>query len=492
MKKKKLFAIGIISIITLIFSTCTKDKGELDYTSNGYPKEVEKIIINKCATSGCHNDISYMAAGGLNLSSWEKLFDGANNKNIPVIPYRTDLSFLLPFINTYSDLGSQLSPTMPVGKPPLSREEVITIRDWIASGAPNANDYVKFSDNPNRSKIYVSNQGCDLVAVFDAKTKSLMRYVNVGNSGAIEVPHSVVVSPDGQFWYADFVGIPYFQKHRCSDDTKVGELNLVDVGWHTMSISGDSKYAFAIHWDGNGKVALIDLTDFSVVQIYQGSGLFIYPHGSALNQNGSIGYVTASSGNFIYKINMADPNNPDITEVVLQPGDISSSSNDQFKPHQIGFSPDYSNYFVSCETTNEVRVFNSSNDSLIAIIPTCKIPEEMSFSTTTPYLFVTSFKDTSTFSPNTGCVTIINYQTKTFVKNIYTGFQPHQLRVDDADGYVFVANRNISMSGPAPHHVSSCTGRNGYATAIDLNTLELVPNFKVELSVDPYSVSIRN
>lgn len=42
------------------------------------------------------------------------------------------------------------------------------------------------------------------------------------------------------------------------------------------------------------------------------------------------------------------------------------------------------------------------------------------------------------------------------------------------------------------HHASSCNGRNGYVTAIDLNTLQLVPEFKAEVSVDPYGYSITN
>jgi hypothetical protein len=61
---------------------------------------------------------------------------------------------------------------------------------------------------------------------------------------------------------------------------------------------------------------------------------------------------------------------------------------------------------------------------------------------------------------------------------------------------VFVANRNQTTGGPAPHHSSNCGGKNGYITFIDMNTLELVPygtSFKkVEVSVDPYSIAVRH
>lgn len=480
---------GIIFI--LLFASCTYDKIEPKYDTFGYPEDVGKIMITQCAVTGCHDNISNDAAAGLNLTTWEKLFEGARNKNMAVIPYCSELSFLLPFVNTYSDLGTQLLPTMPVGKSPLSREEVLTLRNWVSNGAPNDDGYVKFSDNSERRKIYVANQGCDLVSVFDAETKSLMRYVSVGRHSAIEVPHTITVSPDGKFWYVVFINNTYIEKYRCSDDVKVGEINLGIPGWHTVSISGDSKFAIAVHWDINGAIALIDLTSFHVIQVYSGTGMFYLPHGCALNQNGTIGYVTAQSGNFVYKLNMTDPDNPDITFQVLNLGDIPNPYNNQVNPHQVKFSPDYSSYYVTVEARDEVRVFNSANDSLIAVIPTCKYPQELTFSTSTPYLFVTSYADAISFAPKIGAISVINYQTNSFVRNIYSGYQPHQLVVDDVNGYAFVANRNVSSGGPAPHHNATCIGRNGYATAIDLNTLNIVPNFKVELSVDPYSVAIR-
>ena len=75
---------------------------------------------------------------------------------------------------------------------------------------------------------------------------------------------------------------------------------------------------------------------------------------------------------------------------------------------------------------------------------------------------------------------------------VHTGFQPHGLVVDDARELVYVAHRNVNSSGPPPHHSTECAGRNGYVTMIDLNTLELVSEYKVEVSVDPYSVALRN
>ena len=54
-----------------------------------------------------------------------------------------------------------------------------------------------------------------------------------------------------------------------------------------------------------------------------------------------------------------------------------------------------------------------------------------------------------------------------------------------------ISNRNVNPGGPAPHHVSECGGRNGFVKFIDLNTLEFIPDYRPELSVDPYSVAAK-
>ena len=116
------------SCFAVFLFSCTRDAPAVDLEAGGYPNEIGKIFLSKCAVSGCHNDISKEAAGGLSLTSWSKLFEGANGSAV-VIPYRQDFSSLMYFINTYPDLGPALEPQMPIEGTALTREEVITIRD---------------------------------------------------------------------------------------------------------------------------------------------------------------------------------------------------------------------------------------------------------------------------------------------------------------------------------------------------------------------------
>lgn len=476
----------LLSAAVFVFSSCKKDKGTPDY--EGYPKEIGEIITGKCAVSGCHNSTGSGAAAGLDLSSWEKLFKGSDHNSV-VIPYRADQSCLFFSVNTFDDLGHKEEPTMPRNRLPLNKNEVLTIKNWINKGAPDINGLVKFSDNVNRRKIYVANQGCDLVTVFDAQSKLIMRAIDVGNSSQTEAPHDMIVSPDGQYFYISFYSNDIFQKYSTNTNSKIGELVMPDMMWHSIAISGDSKYAITSHWDANGKVALIDLTNMKIILTYQGSNLFVWPHGCELNYDGSIAYITSQMGNFIYKVNLADPQNPDISQIPLQTGE-TPSANGIYKPYTVKYFPDYSKYAVTCQGTNELRIFDASTDSLLNIIKTTGVPQLMSFSNKLPYLFVSCMEDTAN-TQTTSRVDVINYNSRQMLAAVFTGTQPRGIVVDDDNNCVWVANRNISPVGWAPHHTTSCAGNNGYITIIDMNTLELIPGWEAEVSVDPYSIAIR-
>ena len=480
MQTSKYFLIlGVFSLL-VFWSACKYDvEPEPEPFNDGcYPPEVAEILVKKCATAGCHNTISKEAASGLDLSSWEAMFQGNRNGAV-CIPFRSDQSTLFFYINTDTLQGPVSQPTMPFNAPPLTAQEIQTIKNWIDAGAPDCQGRVKFADNPSRSKFYVANQGCDLVTIHDAETKVAMRCVNVGNSAAIESPHMIRTSPDGQYWYVSFIKGNVLQKFRTSDDAFVGEAVISSGSWNTFAISPDGTKAWVVDFATIGRVAYVDLVNMQLLATYQDGSNIFNPHGSAVSPNGNFLYVTGQVGNKIYKFDLSDPMIPDYSDI-----NIITSGGPTADPHELAFSPDGSKYFVTCQGRNEVRVFNAVNDAPLATIATAAFPLEMTMSPSNNLLFVSCEAGNS--------VSIIDMGSLTHVKDLFVGFQPHGLAVDEDGGVVYVANRNTSTSGgPIPHHTSSCGGRNGYLTMISLNTLNLVPSFKMELSVDPYSVFVR-
>ena len=121
-----------------------------------FPEDIARILVDRCATSGCHNEASYTGAGGLLLDSWTHLFEGGNNGAV-VIPYSPENSSLLYFVNTDAAIDITATPTMPYNETPLSKEEYTLLRDWIAQGAPDKNGNIPFAENaPLRQKVYVT------------------------------------------------------------------------------------------------------------------------------------------------------------------------------------------------------------------------------------------------------------------------------------------------------------------------------------------------
>jgi len=473
----------LIIFIVMCFNSCIKDKGISD--AREYPAEIGKIVVNKCATSGCHIDKSKGGAGGLSMETWDKLFEGGNGSAC-IIPFRPDYSTFHFYINTFPDLGVTLSPNMPYNKPALSREDVELLKAWITAGAPNKDGKIKFADDPNRKKFYVTNQGCDVVTVFDQQTLLPMRYINVGSNPGIESPHMVRVSPDDDYWYVIFLGGNYLEKYKTIDDSFVGRALIGPGYWNTFIISSDSKKAYCIDLSSGGKITTVDLNTLSATTL-QG---FNYPHGCALNSTDDILYVTQQTNSSkLYKIPVDDFSA--LSEINL----YTTLPAKPLNSHELRFTPDGSKYFVTCQGTSEVRVFQTGTDALLAIIPVGDMPSELSFSKTTNHLFVTCMEDLVNFPGKRGSVAIINYETNTLEKFIYTGHQPHGIEVDDDRKLVYVINRNATTDGPAPHHTGECGGRNGNVSFIDLTTLSLLTSGssskKVEISVDPYSVSIR-
>lgn len=474
-----------ISFFFLV-SGCTKDKGYI--TRGNYPSEIDRIVSTNCAVTGCHTSQSSAAAGGVNLENWEALFRGSQNGS-PVIPYNSRFSPLMYFINTYADLGLQSKPTMPLNKPPLSREEVMEIRNWIDNGAPDAGGKIKWAEDPGRNKLYVVNQGCDLVMVLDAATGLPMRAIEVGTSFSTDAPHQVRVSPDGQFWYVVYLNSNFMQKFRCSDDTYVGDIPLTPraanlttdpsqdaLDWNAFVISADGKRAYCTSWTQSGKVSVVDLENMRFVRWLGGQ---YYPHGIALNAAGDKLYVTAQTGNFITELDTA------LSDSQLIPLEGSVNYSSSLDIHEAVLSPSGSELWVTCQGTDEVRVLDLHTRTVKAIIPTADYPQEMIYSKINGKYYV-SCDGLNEKGEKQGVIMEIDAANFS-ARQINCGDDPHGIAINSLTNELYVLSRNIGSAGTPPHHGSVCNGKNGYVSFIDIHTFRVKPG-TFELSVDPYFI----
>jgi len=489
MEPRRIKYLYYLVAILILLQSCTHDPALPGLTDSGYPQNVGTIILTKCAISGCHNNLSYINSADLNLSTWDGLFNGSSLTGSIVIPYRPDFSSLCYFTNVDSSLGVISLPTMPIGKAPLTRDEYIILRDWIANGAPNTKGAIKFADNPSRTKFYITNRQCNVITVIDAQSQLQMRYVNVGNGTDARYPINVQVAPDRKYWYVSFfTSTGIVQKYSADNDELTGELNLGSGTWASFVITSDSKYGYFADNEIPGRIEYVDLQNNTVLATYTFGGNFKYLTSIILNEQQKKLYVGTANGNFIYNIDITNPLSPTIREMAID-GTNTIHYQSSLDPIQLLADINSNTCYIACQASNEIRVFDMTHDSLTCIIPLEESPAFISYSNVAHKLFVSCPDDITTFSGNRGSVSVIDTKTNTAIKKINSGYQPYGMADDDRDNIIAVVNSNIS--GPGSHHASGCGTKNGNVSFIDINTLTLIPNKQLIMAVFPYSIGYR-
>jgi DNA-binding beta-propeller fold protein YncE len=156
-------------------------------------------------------------------------------------------------------------------------------------------------------------------------------------------------------------------------------------------------------------------------------------------------------------------------------------------------TPNYKKLFITCESTNEVSIMDAYTDAILDSIRTGTKPQEIAFSQSKPYVFITCMEDAANTRPGCkGSVYVINYNTHEVVTVLYGDFyQPHGIAVDDRYGKIYIASSNSSTLGPAAHHATACDGNAGWYSVYDLNTLAPLNNKRYQVTVMPYSAATR-
>ncbi len=496
--------LGFISACCLLAVACkhTIKNDDLLAESN-YPFDVAKIIVNKCATSGCHNAQSGPNSNGIILDTWEHMFYGGNHGAI-VVPYSTDYSPMLFYINVDSNLGPVATPSMPynatstIVNPPLSKNEYLTIKNWIANGAPDKDGHIAFEDNAaTRQKIYVTQQmpSQSMVAVIDAEKQVVMRYIPLGTGQQNGLPHCIRVAPAGDYAYVCMYTGRSIKKIDCATDKVVGEASLdfrntpaatipEVANWNVVYVYDNGKKLLVSKTDADGALVAVDAATMTQTANFYTSNFMSYPHGIASNAAGDTLFVTAQSGNWVYRW----PYGAFPRQVPLDPG-----SSIMTQPHEIIMSPDNSKYFVACQNTNDVRVFDAHVDTLMGIIPVGKYPQELAISTKYPYLFVSCTLDPASCNKCMGSVAIINYENLELVKKIEGVFnEPHAVAVDDRSNSFYIISRNQDpVNGLPSHHCIGGNCKSGWYEVYNMATLKSSTGKRCQLLPDPYSADTR-
>ncbi|MCS6895446.1 MAG: hypothetical protein NZZ60_04775 [Bacteroidia bacterium] len=410
------------------------------------------------------------ASSELDFTSWDSLFYGPSREIPLVVPYDTQWSHLLWKVNPDSTWGPISTPTCP---PPtsdrknlLSGEELEVLRSWIARGAPAADGRLPWGETLTRSrrKSFVCASGSDVVAVFDLDSYHLLRQIPVGiRPGQIESPHYIQISPDRKFFYVTLIAGAAVEKYRTDNYEKVGRVEVGPDPAH-IEFSADGKYAIITHFTDVAptKLTLLDAENMRVLDTLHDpfAQILARPHGLWITPDFRYAYVTANAGNYITKVEISPDRQRfiDFHQIPLVPGTLPQIDQ-RWGPYQILAEPSGRYYFVSCDASNEVRVFLRTNDSLVAVLPTAAAPKLMTYQD--GLLFVACLKAQAPLlqGDKLGAVAVIDAERLRVLTHIYgAGHLPRGIGTDPIRKKLFISYENTAGTDPPHHYLGGIAG----------------------------------
>lgn len=484
----------IFSFLSLLCFAC---KHQPVVEKSNFPANIEKIIQSNCTNSGCHNG---NIAGELNLTTWQKAFQGSENAGADIVPYSPNWSYLFQHVNHFTDLGLYVEdgamPPLPYEK--LSREDVLTIRQWITEGAKNANGQTYWANREvsTHDKVFILCAGSDLIAVIDISSNKIMHYIPVGiKPDKTETPHYIKLSPDGQYIYISLIEGQSIEKYRTDNYAFVGRVQVTGEP-ALIEVNNEGSRLLISQWNNDDQLPSISLIDANSMTIleeaYANAPL---AHGLTVSNDFRTIYLLPNGANFYARYTLTPDLNHFESEdkFTLDPSEPIPSPSNKYYPYQGVFDEANARLFVCCKNTLEVRVYNTNTNTLITTIPTDSTGRLMVYDADSKRLFVAcaTAKNTAEQGAIRGCIVVINTETLTLEKKIYNvGHRPHGLKVDKKHNRLYVSSEN-SGGVDVPHHPTQGThSPPGKFNVVDLATLSVLFDMETDIAEFPSSVEV--
>ncbi len=433
-----------------------------------YSKHVQPILTTTCGGSGCHLGVD--EGGGLKVDNWERVMAGSKDFGAVVIPYASARSHLFQHINIDSTLGPLATPLMPLGRDPLTLEQILTIKRWIDEGAMNDKGEVALA-GPDRPRVLVTGQNEDMVTAIDLRTKLVMRYLDVGEShgGPSESPHNVVFSPDRKYFYVNMIAAGFVEKYDSRTLKKIGSVRVGSAPAQVV-VTRDGSTLYVSNFDVTLSqlfINRVDAASMTVTATIYDVGLA--PHGVTLSADERYLYTTNALGDDISEIDLAtmevsrrflvSPNFP------LPPGGRA-----RFEPYQGELSPDGKKFWFTCRNSNEVRVIDLVEGRVVDSVPVGARPLIPKLTPDGKELWV----------PNRGSddISIVDINTHRVIYTIrFVQIQPHAVAFTDDGSTAFVSCENLD--GERHHGSSGKEEAPGIVYVIDVPTRTILRKIEV-------------
>jgi YVTN family beta-propeller protein len=410
-------------------------------------------------------------ANGLELTSWESLIGGSNFGAV-VISGHAAHSHLV------EHLEGEAEPRMPLNRDPLPEEQIEFIGRWVEEGARNDAGQRPYENITK--KVYVSNQGTDLISVISTEHNLVTRLLPVGDlDGVLDVPHYLAADPQRRFLYASLITTGEIWKFDITSDSFVGKAQAGNSPAN-VAVSPDGVKAYVTNWDitnPNGRV--VQVIDTATLTAIKQINVGFAPHGISFSHDGKLIYVTNYLSDSISILRAAD--DQEVSRVLLAPDVNPAGPSSKYQPLQVALTPDDRFAYVSCFASGEVRVIDTAMPKVIAALKVGQSPFLLEGTPNGDYIFVANQQSND--------VSVIRVQDNQIVATIKSPSfaNPHGVGFTPDGRYAYITNENLS-GDYNPHHPTHHGGNNGNVVIVDTATFQVIKTIEVE--VDPTGVVV--
>lgn len=444
----------------VIFISCNEDvQGPVvDLENNGYERvAVAEVLVKTCATSGCHGGSN--PAGGLSTATHSNLMKGTINRDPAkgegfggevVIPFNSEKSLL------YQLLKGNVTPAGSHQNLNVSEDRINIIKDWIDQGSKDFNGTIPFS-NPTY-RVFVCNQGSDIVSVFDGDNQVVSRIANVDLNPTIDAPH--MVKESGQYYYVTLISANKFLKIRKSDNVIVAETNGIErAGMIQINSQGTIAYVSRSSTSPGiyNSVYAVALDNMSILKEISLPVTGV-PHAIALTPDNKKLYVANLTKD---RISIVDGETNEFVDDIILPNGT--------EPMEAMISPDGKYLYISGMGTHQLIVIDTQTDQVLNSVAVNHMPMHIAVSSNGSRIYV------ATMMMSTVDVIEKNGESWSLIERIsHPGLNMlHGCDLSPLDDYLFVSSRNLDGLYKPKFKING-EGNNGTLAIINTQTLKVI------------------
>ncbi len=426
-----------ILVFAFALSSCDSSTDE-PIAKNGYPGKVAVIIENNCMGGSCHS-ASTKENGGLDLSNWDAMMRGDSLVN-DVIPFNARLSYLFQHINTNRDRGEKALPRMPLARDPLSDDDQKTIYDWINDGAKSSDGRIAYANVTK--KLFVPNQGEDVLSVIDGETNRLIRAVQFESGSE---PAAVATDPVKEYL---FLGLQdnsgTVKKIRISDYSVTAEFTS-GLAPKSLIITPDAKKGYISSYPSafKNRIGVFDPLTMKMTKTIE-TKLIRSSLGMICSKDGKYLYVTGYESDNVLIIDTQSDTvvaNMRLSESVpVAPDDTYYPI---YSPASLALSHDQKYLFVTSTNTQRVYVFDLETRTVKQFISVEVFPRGIMAAPGTNELWVANAG-----SNDISIIDMTSLEVTTIIETV--GNEPASIEFSSDGSLAYVAC--LSKSATSGHH----------------------------------------